>query len=215
MPECPDNIEELKELEKLIPLCRVTLYEQAKARIETGAAKSVSEASNQLAEETGRKPETIRKAISRQIKTGTVSQLAEIAGTDKHKPKPTVIKKPIAAEKPDHQVAVRYAKMAIADLRQIRHFHHDWKEALNLIEDWITQTREEMPGGISEKIRNGCQDVIKELKNAPDSDNWYAMNYAEKAIAELRKIELPNPGRKKAFKSVVEWIKTNMASWSG
>jgi hypothetical protein len=43
MPECTESIEELKELEQLIPLCRVTFYEQAKARIETGVAKSVSE----------------------------------------------------------------------------------------------------------------------------------------------------------------------------
>lgn len=32
MAECPNNVEELQELEKLIPLCRVTLYNQAKAR---------------------------------------------------------------------------------------------------------------------------------------------------------------------------------------
>ena len=83
MAECPNSIEELQELEKLIPLCRLTLYNQAKARIESGAAKSVSEASRQLAEETGRSPEVIRKAIQREDGTGTLSQLS---GTDKYQP---------------------------------------------------------------------------------------------------------------------------------
>lgn len=83
MAECPNNIEELQELEKLIPLCRATLYNQAKARIETGAAKSVSEASRQLANETGRSAETIRHHIRRADITG---QLASSTGTDKHRP---------------------------------------------------------------------------------------------------------------------------------
>ena len=46
----------------------------------TGAAKSVSEAARQLAEETGNNPETIRKAIRREDSLGTLSPLA---GTDK------------------------------------------------------------------------------------------------------------------------------------
>ena len=82
--KCPESIEELKELEKLIPLCKVTLFEQAKARIETGAAKSLHEASRQLAEETGRKPETIERAIQREQETKgvTVSPVT----SDKFKP---------------------------------------------------------------------------------------------------------------------------------
>lgn len=67
-------------------LCRLTLYNQAKARIETGAAKSVSEASRQLAEETGRSANTIRQAIKREEATGTGYQLSELSGTDKHRP---------------------------------------------------------------------------------------------------------------------------------
>jgi hypothetical protein len=53
-------------------------------------------------------------------------------------------KKPIVAERTDHEVAMRYAKMAIADLRQIRNYHHDWKEALNFIETWVVKTRKEL-----------------------------------------------------------------------
>lgn len=83
--KCPKSIEELKELEKLIPLCKVTLFEQAKARIETGAAKSVSEASRQLAEETGRNPESIRQRIQEEQAVRGV-HLPEIAGTDKFRP---------------------------------------------------------------------------------------------------------------------------------
>jgi len=81
--KCPESIEELKELEKLIPLCKVTLFEQAKARIETGAAKSVSEASRQLAEEMGKDPETIRAQVRRGDEGG---QLSSLSGTDKFKP---------------------------------------------------------------------------------------------------------------------------------
>lgn len=80
---------------------RVTLYNQAKARIESGAAKSVSEASRQLAEETGRNPETIRQRIKEaQLDEGV--QLSHLAGTDKHAPNPIPIialgEKEIAAD---------------------------------------------------------------------------------------------------------------------
>ena len=77
--KCPESIEELQELEKLIPLCKIELYEQAKARIETGAAKSVSEASRQIGEETGRSPESIGRAIIREQNNEgvTLSHLSE------------------------------------------------------------------------------------------------------------------------------------------
>ena len=63
----------------------MTLYNQAKARIETGAAKSVSEAARQLGNEMGRNPDTIRQ----RIKEGQLNkdvQLSELSGTDKHRP---------------------------------------------------------------------------------------------------------------------------------
>jgi len=106
MAECPNNIEELQELEKLIPLCRVTLYNQAKARIEAGAAKSVSEAARQLADETGRSAATIRDAIIEGGKKQTVDtpQLSTITGTDKHrpilKPEPPATEHPKPIERP-------------------------------------------------------------------------------------------------------------------
>ena len=83
--KCPDSIEELEELEKLVPLCKIELYNQAKARIETGTAKSVSEASRQIAEETGRNPESIRVQIQKETTVRGI-QLSELAGTDKHRP---------------------------------------------------------------------------------------------------------------------------------
>ena len=85
MPECPETIEGLQELEKLLPLCRVTLYEQAKSRIETGAAKSVSDAARQLAKETGKSVETIRHHLKQP--TGDCHQLSCLVGTSKHTPK--------------------------------------------------------------------------------------------------------------------------------
>jgi len=81
--KCPESIEDLEEITRNLPLCRITLYEQAKARIEKGAAKSVSEAARQIGDETGRSPETIRRDIRREDRTGTLSQLA---GTSKHRP---------------------------------------------------------------------------------------------------------------------------------
>lgn len=84
MAACPNNLEELQELEKLIPLCRLTLYNQAKARIESGVARSVSEASRQLAEETGKSPATIRNAICRSGESTVL--LTQLSGTDKHRP---------------------------------------------------------------------------------------------------------------------------------
>jgi hypothetical protein len=86
MPECSDNVEGMQELEKLLPFCRVTLYNHANARIDAWAAKSVSSAARQLGKEPGRDPENIRRQI--QVE-GTVrnSQLSKVAGTDKHAPK--------------------------------------------------------------------------------------------------------------------------------
>lgn len=123
MPECPETIEGLQELEKLIPLCRVTLYEQAKARIETGAAKSVSEASRQIAEETGRNAESIRRRIKEEG-SGRGAQLSEITGTAKHTPKPPPValgEKEILEKAREIQSEKREAKRAeiIAKLEDI------------------------------------------------------------------------------------------------
>jgi hypothetical protein len=55
-------------------------------RIESGAAKSVSDAARQLGDETGRSPETIRTAIQRE--ESRTASLTQLAGTAKHAPKP-------------------------------------------------------------------------------------------------------------------------------
>ena len=78
-PECPTSIEELEKIERLInklPLCRKELLAQVEARKQSGSAKSDNEAAKQIAEETGKKPETVRKQIQRakKEKVGTVSQ---------------------------------------------------------------------------------------------------------------------------------------------
>ena len=57
--KCPETIEALEELEKLIPLCRKDLYAQAKARIESGSACSLSEASRQLGDELDKNPDVM------------------------------------------------------------------------------------------------------------------------------------------------------------
>jgi hypothetical protein len=82
---CPESLEELRELEKLIPLCRRTLFDQVEARIKSGAAKNISDASRQLGEETGRNPESIRRVVQREQGV-TPSHISEISGTDKYRP---------------------------------------------------------------------------------------------------------------------------------
>ena len=88
--ECPESIEELEEIERLLPLCRKSLYEQAEARIETGAACSISEASRQLGEETGKNPESIRRRISEE-QAVRGAHLSETTETDKYRPKKDTI----------------------------------------------------------------------------------------------------------------------------
>lgn len=67
--KCPESIEELEDLERLIPLCRKELYAQAKSKIESGEACGLREASRQLGEETGNNPESIRRSIRREQNT--------------------------------------------------------------------------------------------------------------------------------------------------
>jgi len=83
--KCPDTIEELDEILRIAPLCKVTLYNQAKSKIETGAAKSVSEASRQIGEETGKKPESIGRAIRREQEI-VGRTLSDLSGTIKYRP---------------------------------------------------------------------------------------------------------------------------------
>lgn len=61
--KCPDTLEELKELEKMVPLCKVTLYEQAQARLKKNPEKSERQISKEIAEELEKPVETVRSAI--------------------------------------------------------------------------------------------------------------------------------------------------------
>ena len=63
--KCPGSIEELEELVKNAPLCKVTLYEQAQARQKKNSKKSERQISREIAEEINENPEKIRKAIKR------------------------------------------------------------------------------------------------------------------------------------------------------
>ena len=68
MVKCPESIEEVDALEQRLPLCRKEILEQVEARKKAGTAKSDREAARQLAEEMGKKPETVRKAAQREKK---------------------------------------------------------------------------------------------------------------------------------------------------
>ena len=81
--ECPESIEKLDELEKLIPLCKVTLYEQAQARLKSGAAKSEREASQQIAEELDKSPGSIRRQIQRGKEEAAQSAPLNLTDSDK------------------------------------------------------------------------------------------------------------------------------------
>jgi hypothetical protein len=61
--KCPETIEELEKLERLLPLCRKALYEAAQAKLDSGAARTRREAERQLAEELQRPESTIHHAI--------------------------------------------------------------------------------------------------------------------------------------------------------
>jgi len=91
--ECPESLDEWEEIARKLPLCRITTYEQAKARIEIGAAKSISEAARQIGEETGRNPESIERSIRREEESRETRTLSELSGTDKHKPKDVIATK--------------------------------------------------------------------------------------------------------------------------
>lgn len=83
--KCPESIEELEEIARMLPFCRKTLYEQVKSRVETGSACSISEASRQIAEETGKNPETIRRRIAEE-QSVRGAHLSELTETDKYRP---------------------------------------------------------------------------------------------------------------------------------
>jgi len=102
--KCPESIEELEELDRLIPLCRKDLYAQAKAKIESGAACSLRDASIKLGAELDRNPESIRKSIQREQKIGTLSQL-----TREYTPK-TEYQKTIIKEYEGEKKEVRKAR---------------------------------------------------------------------------------------------------------
>ena len=104
--QCPDSIEELEELDKLIPLCRKDLYSQAEAKIKSGAACSLSEASRQLGEDLDRNPESIRIAIQKQRKKEGVSGIQ--LDTQKYAPK-TEYQKQIIKE---HEEGIKETRIA-------------------------------------------------------------------------------------------------------
>jgi len=84
--KCPESIEELKDLEKLIPLCKVTLFEQAQARKEKHPEKSDRQVAREIADELEKPVETIRTAIKgRKRELGLSNPPMELNLTDSDK----------------------------------------------------------------------------------------------------------------------------------
>lgn len=117
--KCPDTIEELDEILRIAPLCKVTLYNQAKARIESGAAKSVSETSRQLGDEMGRNPGTVRRRIQEGAELRENAQLSELSGTAKHRPP----KLELSPE--EKQIIVKEAKLINQEKREFQKEKND------------------------------------------------------------------------------------------
>ena len=79
--DCPESLDEWEELARKLPLCRRTTYDQAVARIKSGAAKSRSDAARQIAQETGKPVETVQTVIKREQQyrrslSGSLNQLS-------------------------------------------------------------------------------------------------------------------------------------------
>lgn len=66
--KCPESMEELKELERDLPLCKITLYEQAQARLKKNPGKSERQIEREIAEEIERPESTIHTAVQREKK---------------------------------------------------------------------------------------------------------------------------------------------------
>jgi site-specific DNA-methyltransferase (adenine-specific) len=127
--KCPDSIEQLQELEKLLPLCKVTLYEQAKARMEKHPEKSEREISREMAEELGRDPEVIRQTVIKGKKLVTALPPKELNLTESEKQILAKTGRAIEREKKaerkqqkeaDKQAAVEViAEQAMADISDV------------------------------------------------------------------------------------------------
>ena len=168
--KCPDSIEELKELEKMVPLCKIELYKQAKARIETGAAKSVNEAARQIGEETGKNPETIRTAIKREDRTGTLSQLS---GTDKYR-----------AKKETEKAILETAKEIRSEQREIKR-----QEIIENLED-IQKKQVKEINGVYDVIVIDPPWPIQKIER-DERPNQSCLDYPTMSIEEIAQLKLP------------------------
>jgi len=84
MFECPNSIEELEEWERKLPMCRISLFETAKAKVDTGVAVGLRDASRQIGEETGGNPESIKRAILREQQTQGITIGGDSVPTKPH-----------------------------------------------------------------------------------------------------------------------------------
>lgn len=178
MPECPDTIEEFQELERMLPLCKVTLYNQAKSRIETGAAKSVSDAARQLADETGRKPGTIERAIRR---TEGGRTLSDLTGTSKFSPKPQPVSDP-----PDDEWEPIYTGEDPAYCKYCYTSHFDWDLRGGFVGDsgmaWVCQRCDHATADENMNVRDAA-----DYEDGEDEETEEWIKQTEKEILETAK----------------------------
>jgi len=175
--KCPESIEELQEWERLVPLCKIELYNQAKARIETGAAKSVSEAARQIGDETGKNPESIERAIRREQETGSRT-LSELAGTDKHRPDP------------NHEKELQGAEQSILDTAKL--INQERRESARERNEELKSIPIPPPEGKFNVMVIDPPWPIEKIEREVRPNQTRPLDYPTMSIEEITALELPS-----------------------
>jgi len=127
-------MEELVELEKSLPLCKVTIYEQAQARMKKEPDKSEYQVEKEMAEELDKPVASVHSAVQRQKKAVAVQQLKELNLTESDKKSITKVANQVKREKKQDKklqkeqeiqsainIISEEAKQNLSDVCDIRH----------------------------------------------------------------------------------------------
>ena len=187
--KCPESMEELEAWEKKLPLCRKELLKQVSARKAAGTAKSDRDASRQLAEETGEKPETIRKAVQREKKKESGDTV----------PKE---KKPAKRLK---KLSEKVQKEEIAFWKGVQ---EEYPKVMDALKDKIGKTIADVAGELQDKVALRYKDHL-----LPDADGKGMTELLARRTCQA--IKLIDPGVVITFGEEVEAITYNIKPKTG